>query len=76
MRCCCHPVSLMIAAIVVPCGRLNRAITLACLVAARVCSPLLRFRGPMGAVAGLRRFADGASGFFVGASPALSSAMA
>jgi hypothetical protein len=35
-QCCCHPVSFMIAAIVVPCGRLNIAITLACLVAARV----------------------------------------
>jgi hypothetical protein len=34
-ECCCHPVVFMMAAIVVPCGRLNIAITLACLEPAR-----------------------------------------
>ena len=67
-ECCCHPVSLMIAAIVVPCGRLNIAITLACLDSARVRGdsffPL--FRRWASARVGLRRFADEAGGFFAG----------
>jgi hypothetical protein len=56
----------MMAAIVVPCGRLNIAITLACLESARVRggSVFPLFRRLTGALAGLRRFADGAGGFF------------
>jgi hypothetical protein len=34
-ECCCHPVTFMMAAIVVPWERLNIAITLACLEPAR-----------------------------------------
>ena len=58
----------MMAAMVVPCGRLNSAITLACLESARVRggSFFRLFRGLVGALAGLRRFADGAGGFLAG----------
>jgi hypothetical protein len=51
----------MIAAIVVPCGRLNSATTLACLEPARERGDLSRplFRGLAGAVVALRRLTKG-----------------
>jgi hypothetical protein len=66
----------MMAAIVAPCGRLNIAITLACLESARVRggSVFPLFRGLTGTLVGLRRFADGAGGFLAGsAKPGASS---
>jgi hypothetical protein len=67
-ECCCHPVTFMMAAIVVPCGRLNIAITLACLESARVRggSVFPLFPGLAGAFADLRRLADAAGGFLAG----------
>src|ERR1700693_20176 len=63
-ECCCHPVCFMIAAIVVPCGRLNSATTLACLEPARDRRDLPRpfSRGLAGAVVGLRPLPEGGGG--------------
>src|ERR1700675_2819160 len=69
-ECCCHPVCFMTAAIVVPCGRLNSATTLACLEPARDRGDLSRplSRGLAGAVVDLRRLTEGAGGFLVASS--------